>query len=120
MTNYLANLEAILDKCRRGDRNGQRMLYEHFYGYGMNIALRYAHNKEEATEILNDGFLKTFNNLDKYQPIFPFKPWFRKIIINAAIDYHRKHHKLNAFFQLEMVEENCRTSFSTTQIIACR
>ena len=94
------NLNLILEGCRRGNRNSQRKLYEHFYGYAMNICLRYGKNREEALEILNDGFLKALTNLDKYDPNYPFKGWLRRILVNTAIDYHRKNHKLPVILEL--------------------
>ena len=60
----------------------------------MSICLRYAYGKDEAVEILNDGFLKVFKNIDQYNPEIPFTAWLRKIIINASIDYYRKYKKL--------------------------
>lgn len=69
------------------------MLYEKYYAYGIGICYRYAYNKEEALEILNDSFLKVFENIDNYDPDQPFMPWFKKIIIHKAIDYHRKNMK---------------------------
>jgi RNA polymerase sigma factor (sigma-70 family) len=81
----------VLKGCRNGDGKYQEMLYRQFYGYGMGISLRYAHNRDEAAEIMNDGFLKVFNNINKYDDKQPFKPWFRRILINAAIDHYRKN-----------------------------
>lgn len=86
-------LTFILDSCRQGNRASQMRLYEHFYSYGLGICLRYSKNREEALEILNDGFLKVFNKLDQYDSAYPFTAWLRRIFINAAIDYHRKYHK---------------------------
>lgn len=93
MPNDEINLILILQGCLNDDRNSQRRLYEQFYGYAMNICLRYSKNREEAVEILNDAFLKVFLNLGKYNPEFPFKGWLRRIIINSAIDYYRKNNK---------------------------
>lgn len=44
-------------------------------------------------EILNDGFLRAFTKIHQYDTDYPFKPWLRKILIHAAIDYHRKYYK---------------------------
>jgi RNA polymerase sigma-70 factor (ECF subfamily) len=71
------------------------MLYEKYYAYGIGICYRYACNKEEAVEILNDSFMKVFDNIDKFDENQPFRPWFRKIIINRAIDYYRANMKHN-------------------------
>ena len=86
-------LIALIKACKRGKRASQKQLYKEFYSYGMSICLRYSKNREEAQEILNDGFMKVFNNLDKYNPTLSFKGWLRRILVNAAIDYYRKHHK---------------------------
>jgi len=65
------------------------MLYELYYAYGIGICYRYAYSREDALEILNDSFMKVFDNIGQYDPERPFKPWFRKIIIHKAIDYYR-------------------------------
>jgi RNA polymerase sigma-70 factor (ECF subfamily) len=71
------------------------MLYQEFYGYGMSICLRYANSRDEAVHILNEGFLKVFTSINKFDVNKPFKPWLRKIIINTAIDhYHQKKQQI--------------------------
>lgn len=62
-----------------------------FFSYSMSICLRYAENKEEAQEILNDAFMKVFGNLSSYQGVQPFRFWLRRILINTAIDHYRKN-----------------------------
>ncbi len=91
------NLGLLLQGCMEGNPKSQGKLYQQFYGYGMNIALRYCKSSTEAEEILNDGFLRVFKNIDKYDTQYPFKPWFRKIIVNQAIDYFRKYEKYNSY-----------------------
>ncbi len=105
MANHEIHLKFILEGCRQGNRNSQRKLYEHFYGYAMSLCLRYGKNREEAVEILNDAFLKAFSHLDKYDPAFAFKPWLRRILIHSAIDYHRAHHKFPEHTDLQAAAE---------------
>ena len=92
------NLQLILQGCLEQNRLAQGRLYKHFYGYAMNICLRYAKNQKEAEEILNDGFLRVFNHLDRYDPAYPFKSWLRQLLINVAIDYYRKFRKHHLTF----------------------
>ena len=61
-----------------------------YHAYGLSICPRSANNREEAVEILNDAFLKAFTYLDQYDTNCEFKPWLRRILINSAINYHRK------------------------------
>lgn len=83
----------MIDGCRRGDREAQKMLYEHYYGYAMSICLRYSRSRDESREILNDGFMKVFTRLGMRDENAAFKSWLRRIMINSAIDHYRKHSK---------------------------
>ncbi len=86
-------VQILIKGCLKGNQTSQLRLYEHFYSYGMGISLRFTQSRQEALEVLNDGFLKAFLKIESYDSSFPFKPWLRRILINASIDYYRKYHK---------------------------
>lgn len=88
-------IDELIHNALRGSRQSQQKLYQQFYGYGMSICIRYAHNREEAQEMLNDGFLKVFRYLDRFDFQKPFKFWVRRILINASIDYLRRQKKIH-------------------------
>lgn len=73
-----------------------------FYAYGMSITLRYADSREQAVAILNDAFMKVFENIRKYDSDRPFKPWLRKIIVNTAIDHFHKQKSKIKWVELEV------------------
>lgn len=81
----------IISACREGNRNAQRALVEHYFNYVKTIALRYSASSDIADEVVNDSFLKVFQNLEKYDLKQPLKNWIRKITINTAIDEYRKN-----------------------------
>ena len=90
-------LYTILNGCKKMHRESQKLLYEEFYAYALSICLRYADNREEASEILNDGFMKIFNNIKVFDLGRAFKPWLRKIMVNTAINnYHQKQRNIQA------------------------
>jgi RNA polymerase sigma-70 factor (ECF subfamily) len=94
---YDEKLAALIQLCIKGDTNSQKALYKSFYGYAMSICIRYSINREEATEVMNDGFMKVFTKLNKYDPSRSFKGWLRRIMINSALDNYRhnlKHYHL--------------------------
>lgn len=110
--------------CMANDRYSQKMFYTHFFGYGMSVCLRYTRDREEATEVLNEGFLKVFTKLRMYDPEKSMKAWIRRIMINTAIDYYRsnKRHERGSE-QLENAlevssQENMISSLSYKEIIA--
>jgi len=92
----------LVQACIGEDRESQRKLYKLFYGYAMSICLRYCQTREEATEVLNDGFLKIFTKVSKYNPEKSFKGWVRRIMINTALDNYR--HNLKHYYAQEVTE----------------
>ena len=82
--------QSLLKGCLQNDRKSQRDLYQHFYGYGLSICLRYSDDRDEAVELLNQAFMKIFTSLKKFDMSRPFKPWLRRILINTCINNFRK------------------------------
>lgn len=113
MSENTINIRLLIEGCRNENRASQRKLYEHFYGYGMSISLRYTQNNIEAEEILNDTFLKVFQNIDKYDANYPFKVWLRKILVNTAIDYFRKFQKHRLTFASDLISDQVDVSTVT-------
>lgn len=87
------NILSLIAACRRQERSAQEELFRRFYAYGTTVCLHYAGNREEARDILQEGFFLVFKQLDKYDERRPFRPWLRRVLINAAIDHHRKYNK---------------------------
>jgi RNA polymerase sigma factor (sigma-70 family) len=85
--------EEIVSKCKSGSLKHQELLYKRFYGYAMGVGMRYSLNEDDALEVVNDAFLKVFNNITTYNTDRPFKAWLRTIIVNTAIDRRRKELK---------------------------
>lgn len=86
-------LQTLITGCLKGNRKSQEKLYQRFYAYGMSVCLRYTDEEDEAIEVLNDGFMKVFNKLDTFDPQKPFQSWFRRILINTAINHYHKYEK---------------------------
>lgn len=86
-------LTDLISQCIAGDRTAQQKLYKEHYGLAMSVCLRYCKTKEEALEVVNDGFLKVFQNLSKFDTKLSFRNWFKRILINASIDFYRSQQK---------------------------
>lgn len=80
----------FIQACIAKERWAQRKLYEDYYGVLIGVCLRYANNKDEAMDILHDGFIKIYRNIARYQPGTSLVAWMRRIMVNTAIDYYRK------------------------------
>jgi len=91
-------LRLAIQGCVLNDRLSQKKIYTSFYNYAKSICSIYTANYEDSVEIINDGFLKVFKEIYRYQPayadhILSFKGWLRKIMLYTSIDHFRKNHK---------------------------
>ncbi|MBK0382017.1 sigma-70 family RNA polymerase sigma factor [Pedobacter sp. SD-b] len=91
----------IIEGCRKKQRKAQKELYKLYYGYSMKICLRYSNDKEEALELVNDGFMKVFTKLHLYDDKQPFKSWLSTLMIHTAIDHYRRKIKLQRMEDIE-------------------
>jgi len=65
-------------------------VYELFYGKMMAVCMRYTKNTDQAKDILQDGFIKVFRSMEKFNRVGSFEGWIRRIIVNTAIDHFRR------------------------------
>ncbi|QJW89884.1 sigma-70 family RNA polymerase sigma factor [Spirosoma taeanense] len=95
------DLTSVIRACRANDPRAQRTLFKQFFGYAKSICLRYTSNREEAEDVLNEGFLKVFQHLDRFDETQPFKAWLRTILVNTAISHYRRNQQLEQNTSLE-------------------
>lgn len=86
----------IIKKCLRNDAQAQRELYDLHRVKWFMICLRYAHNKDEAQDMLQEGLISIFKDLKQYDPKkSAFSAWSNKVVVNAALQHLRKWKKLS-------------------------
>jgi RNA polymerase sigma-70 factor (ECF subfamily) len=81
----------MIKGCLRGDRACQKMLYEKFYSKMMGVCMRYAKDRDEAKDILHEGYIKVFDKLRNFGSKGSFEGWIRRIMVNTAIDHIRRN-----------------------------
>lgn len=96
----------IIQGCVKGDSKSQQFIYQKLYGKMLGTCMRYSKDREEARDILQDGFLKVFTNIKLYEGKGSFEGWVRKIIVNTALDYIRKNKQLIQYADSDYVDEN--------------
>ena len=101
------SLMEVVNDCLKGNEKAMKIFYEHFHGFALSVCMNYCENRDDALEIMNDGFLKVFKNLNKVENIDSIKPWLRRIMINGAIDHYRKNiHKQSTELNENIAELN--------------
>ena len=96
--------EQLVNECVSGKVSAQKTFYERFARKMMGVCLRYASSYEEAQDVLQDGFIKVFNNLDRYQNKGSLEGWVRRIMVNTSLDAYRKNKKHQQDVGMDQVE----------------
>jgi len=99
--NHLEVDEQLLIRgCIAGERSFQTRLYDQFAPKMLAVCMRYARSKEEAEEILHEGFLRVFTYVKKFEGCGSFEGWIRKIMVNCSLARYRNKIHLSPVVQL--------------------
>ncbi len=80
----------LIARCLAGERKCQEILYRRFADKMYNVSLTYTNDEDEACDILQEGFIKVFRNLERFSFEGSFEGWIRRIIVNTALEFYRK------------------------------
>ena len=98
----MKNLSEIIKQCQKNNARAQKILYQKFSPWLFGVCLQYCKDRTEAEDNLQDGFVKIFNNIDKYRFEGSFEGWMRRIIVNTVIESFRKK---NPVYLVESIED---------------
>jgi RNA polymerase sigma factor (sigma-70 family) len=86
----------LIKGCIDNDRKMQELLYHRFSAKMYAVCLRYCKDADDAQDLLQDGFVKVFKNLEKFRGEGSFEGWIRRIFVNTSIEHFRKSIKHQA------------------------
>ena len=92
--------QLLIKGCIAGERAFQTKLYDLFAPKMLGVCLRYARSKEEAEEVLHEGFLRVFTYIKKFEGSGSFEGWMRKIMVNCALARYRNKIHLSPVVEL--------------------
>lgn len=96
----------IIEGCRQGNRKAQEALYKAYYKSMMAICLRYTRDENDAVDVLNTGFLKAYQNIQRYEPEKAnFYTWVRTLVVRSCIDFVKKKAKAEKHRELSAAVE---------------
>lgn len=84
-------VKEVVKACARGDAKYQKLLYKKMYSPMMAVCYRYAGRPEDAKDLFQEGFIKVFKKIDRFNFKGSLEGWIRRIMVNNAIDYYRKN-----------------------------
>jgi RNA polymerase sigma-70 factor (ECF subfamily) len=98
--------QEVVNRVLGGDVNAFGSLVERYQKPMYNLMFRVARSEDEAAELTQEAFIRTYRNLERFQPGRRFFPWLYAIGLNIARDYVRRdksHRELNAAGDIEHV-----------------
>lgn len=85
----------LVQRCRKGEREAQFLLYHRYSKAMLNTANRILNSEEEAKDVLQEAFYKAFSKLDRYKAQSTFGAWLKRIVINESISHLKKMRKID-------------------------
>ncbi len=85
--------QQLVKECLEKNPLAQRKLFERFAPRMMGVCLRYMRDEKLAEDVLQDGFVKVFSSLDRYNGKGSFEGWVRRIMVNTSLDQIRRDAK---------------------------
>jgi RNA polymerase sigma-70 factor (ECF subfamily) len=97
----MLNDREIIQRCARHERQAQQLLYDKYSRLLLGICLRYAGDKAEAEDILQESFLKIFFSIKDFSGTGSFEGWLRKVAVNTSITHYHRNLKHRYHIEIE-------------------
>jgi RNA polymerase sigma factor (sigma-70 family) len=117
--------EAILQGCLRNESTAQKELYNRYSPKMLAVCYRFGHNREDAEDMLQEGFIKVFSQIHTFRNQGAFEGWVRRIIVHTCINNLKKNKKFNESVDiihattLQVREETVPSIVQAKQVVEC-
>ncbi len=101
----MSEIREIIKGCLKGNRKDQELLYRRHAAKLYAVCLQYSGNDDEAKDILQEGFIKIFENLQSYKFEGSFEGWIRRITVNTALEKYRSRNNLYKVEDIDQITE---------------
>lgn len=117
--------EAILQGCIKNNASAQKALYEKYSTKMLVVCYRYAHNREDAEDMLQEGFIKIFSQISTFESRGTLEGWIRRIIVHTCINILKKNKRFNESVDiihassLQVREESIPSIMQAKEVVEC-
>lgn len=85
-----ADYTELVEGCRKRDRKAQRALYERLAPMALGVCMRYMHDRDEAQDIMQDGFVRVFEHIGQLHDAEKTPAWVRSVMVNECLQHFRR------------------------------
>ena len=97
--------EILVKGCIANNRSAQEGLYRKYFDIAKRMCIRYTQDEDVLITVINDGFLRIFKNISKYEGKGSFEGWIKRLIFNALSDYFRKENRRQKLVSIEYAKD---------------
>ena len=115
----------MLAGCLKNNAAAQEALYNRFSPRMLGVCYRFGKNREDAEDMLQEGFIKVFLQIHTFQNKGAFEGWIRRIIVHTCINHLKKNKRFNDSVDIiqagsiQVREENIPSIVQAKQIVDC-
>lgn len=117
--------EALLQGCLHNNPDAQRKLYEQYSSKMLAVCYRYAHNREDAEDMLQEGFIKVFSQIHTFENRGSLEGWIRRVFVHTCINILKKNKRFNESVDLihasslQTREESIPSIIQAKEVVEC-
>jgi len=115
--------KALIHECLKNNRAAQKHLYNTYADVMLGVCYRYTKSLADAEDVLQEGFIKVFTNLQQFKQQGDLGAWIRRIMVHCSIDYLKKHSRYRNEMDYEQLplhpvsDENPAINIDTKELI---
>ena len=102
--------QQLIEACKKQDRKGQQTLYNKYTPKMFALCRRYIRNREDAEDVMVNGFFKVLTNIHQYSGAGSFEGWIRRIMVNQSLMFLRKRNELKYAVEINNIEITSQTN----------
>ena len=117
--------ELMLAGCIRNNAAAQEALYNRFSPRMLGVCYRFAKNREDEEDMLQEGFIKVFTQIHQYRNEGALEGWIRRIIVHTCINILKKNKKFSESVDIihansiHIKEEVIPSIMQAKQVVEC-
>src|SRR6476660_3357534 len=117
--------DAILQGCLENNAAAQKTLYEKYSAKMLVVCYRYGHNREDAEDMLQEGFIKVFSQIHTFENRGALEGWIRRIVVHTCINHLKKNKRFNESVDLIHAnsilvrEDNIPSIIQAKEVVEC-
>jgi RNA polymerase sigma-70 factor (ECF subfamily) len=84
----------LIAALKRGESRAHKLVYERFSGKMLAVCTRYCTNRDDAEEVMLDGFMRVFEKISQFREDGSFEGWVRRVMVTESLMFLRKNKQL--------------------------